>query len=126
MNRPRHAAIDQDLLAFARKLREDLTEPERFLWSILRNRRLAGAKFRRQHPIDPYVLDFYCNDARLAVELDGGQHNSEEGRTNDERRSLFLKRSGIKVLRFWNHEVFEDTEGVLDAIAWALSDAMSE
>lgn len=125
MNRPRHAAIDADLLAFARKLREGQTEPERFLWSILRNRRLAGTKFRRQHPIDPYVLDFYCHDARLAVELDGGQHNSEEGQTYDERRSLFLKRSGIKVLRFWNHEVFEDTESVLDAIAWALSDAMS-
>ena len=91
------------------------------MWALLRDRRLAGFKFRRQHPVGPYILDFYCHEARLAVELDGGQHNEPDERARDTKRSAFLEAQGIRVLRFWNNEVFQNTEGVLQAIYDALS-----
>ena len=119
----RRPPLDPDLLEFARKLRETQTEAEQFVWAILRNRRLADAKFRRQYAIDPYVLDFYCHEAKLAVELDGGRHNTVEARKKDDRRTRFLADKGIKILRFWNNEVFEETEGMLEAIALAIDEA---
>ena len=81
-----HARLPSDLLAFARELRQNETDAERLLWRLLRNRSLAGAKFRRQHPFPPYVLDFYCHELKLAIELDGGQHNLPEGRLHDKVR----------------------------------------
>ena len=117
---PRH------LLDFARQLRKDQTDAERLMWSLLRDRRLAGFKFRRQHPVEPYILDFYCHEARLAVELDGGQHNEPDERARDARRTAFLEDQGIRVLRFWNNEVFTNTEGVLQAIYDALTLALSQ
>src|SRR5947199_9497963 len=78
------------------------TEPERVLWRHLRNRNFAGYKFRRQHPFDDYVLDFYCPNAKLAIELDGGGHNYRTGQIRDRTRSEFLARHGVVVLRFWN------------------------
>jgi very-short-patch-repair endonuclease len=88
---------------------------------VLRNRRLAGYKFRRHHPVPPYILDFYCDAAKLAVELDGGQHNSEEGRAQDEIRTSFLASRGIQVIRFWNDVVLTETDAVLEAIHNALT-----
>lgn len=106
-------------VAKARSLRERSTEAERLLWSKLRDRRLAGHKFRRQHPIGPYVADFVCLAGNLVVELDGGQHGSHV--EADERRTRWLEHRGFRVVRFWNNELIENTNGVLRAIAEALS-----
>lgn len=75
-----------------------------------------GLKFRRQHPLPPFILDFYCRELLLAIELDGGQHNSEEARRYDERRSILLTQQGIHVVRFWNHDVLESLDSVVEAI----------
>jgi type I restriction enzyme S subunit len=121
-----HARLPSDLLAFARELRQNETDAERLLWRLLRNRSLAGAKFRRQHPFPPYVLDFYCHELKLAIELDGGQHNLPEGRLHDKVRTAKLAEHGIRVLRFWNHEVLRDTESVLEAIYQAIVERQEE
>ena len=104
----------------ARLLRHKAYEAERTLWRHLRNRNFAGYKFRRQHPVDPYVLDFYCAAAKLAIELDGGGHNYRTGQTRDRRRSEFPARRGIAVLRFWNHQIRQELDSVLQAIWFAL------
>jgi len=113
--------LSEDLKTFARELRQNQTDAENALWYVLRDRRMAGAKFRRQHPVEPYVLDFYCHDLKLAIELDGGQHNEDAGRAHDERRSAFLASQGITVLRFWNNDVFQQTEAVLESIFNAIT-----
>ncbi|MDP8243830.1 MAG: endonuclease domain-containing protein [Candidatus Hinthialibacter antarcticus] len=92
--------LNPEILEFARKLRQDQTSVENSLWRILRNRTLLNAKFRRQHPIPPYIVDFYCHEARLVVELDGGQHNSFKEIEYDKSRDEFLSEKGIAVLRF--------------------------
>jgi very-short-patch-repair endonuclease len=107
-------------LEFTRTLRTQQTDAENLVWSLLRNRRLGGAKFRRQHPLPPYVLDFYCHEARLAIELDGGQHLESE---RDTQRDAWLERHGIRVLRYWNNDVLAQTESVLEDIWRALQDA---
>ncbi|MGH8273942.1 MAG: endonuclease domain-containing protein [Gammaproteobacteria bacterium] len=98
--------------AQARALRSQSTDAERRLWYHLRAGRLAGLKFRRQHPLPPYVVDFYCDAAKLVVELDGPQHDEavDAGRTNA------IERTGIKVLRFWDNDVLQNTQAVLEAI----------
>jgi very-short-patch-repair endonuclease len=98
--------------ARARALRRAMTDSEKTLWSRLRADRL-GVSFRRQHPVGPYVLDFYAPMARLAVELDGGQHGTETGIAKDAARTAWLAARGIRVLRFWNNQVFENIDGVL-------------
>jgi very-short-patch-repair endonuclease len=105
---------------FARSLRKRATAPERILWRRLRNRNFAGYKFRRQHPLNPYTLDFYCPAAKLAIELDGGGHNYRVGRSRDQTRAAFLSDHGILVLRFWNHQVHRELDSVLQAIWLAL------
>ena len=90
------------------------------MWLMLRNRRLLDLKFRRQHPVEPYILDFYCHDLKLAIELDGGQHNEPKTREKDKKRAHFLEEQGIRVLRFWDHEVLQETEAVLEAICFAV------
>ena len=102
--------------AFAQRLRSDQTDCERLLWRQLRNRQLGGLKFRRQYPVPPYVLDFYCAELRLAIELDGGQHYADAAMQRDERRSRFLQEQGIGVLRFGNHEVLMQMTEVLAEI----------
>lgn len=104
----------------ARALRANGTDAEQALWSQLRSRQLAGRKFRRQHPIGPYIADFACVQAKLVVELDGGQHAQADALEHDERRTRFLQNQGWHVLRFWNHEVLAELAGVLQAIALAL------
>jgi len=106
--------IPRDLLHFARKLRKEQTDAETKLWHMLRDRRLAGKKFRRQHPIPPYVVDFFCNEERLVIEIDGGQHAKAKER--DEARTAFLEKHGYRVIRFWNNEVLKETEAVLERI----------
>lgn len=103
---------------FARQLRRQLTPQERRLWYLLRDRRFARFKFRRQHPVGPYILDFACCRAHLAVELDGGQHDARAG--YDARRTAWLRLQGWRVLRFWNNELMENEEAVLGKILEAL------
>ncbi len=98
----------------ARRLRRNKTEAEKYLWARLRNRQLAGAKFRRQVAIGPYVVDFVCFDAMLVVEVDGGQHAA--GREADSKRTEWLQSEGYRVFRIWNSAVLENAEGVLEAI----------
>lgn len=104
----------------ARQLRRDQTDAEQTLWARLRDRQLCGAKFRRQHPIGPFVTDFCCPKRKLVVELDGGQHAEEIAA--DQKRSRFLEAQGYRVLRFWNHDVLSDTASVLERIAEVLGD----
>lgn len=104
------------LIEFARKLQQDATDPEALMWGCLRDRRVNKCKFRRQHPIKPYILDFYCADLKLAIELDGGQHNSAEGKQHDKARDVFLRSQGIETLRFTNEEVMNHTDNVMDVI----------
>ena len=108
-----------------RYIRKNATDCERILWRHLRNRRFADYKFRRQHPIDPYILDFYCPAAKLAIELDGGGHNYPVGQIRDRTRSEFLTTQAIIVLRFWNHQVRQELDSVLRAIWFALQERCS-
>ena len=105
-------------LAAAQRLRRELTDAERKLWSALRNRQLNGAKFRRQQPIGPFIVDFVCQECRLVVEADGGQHADSPA---DERRTSFLESKGYRVLRFWNNDIQNNLDGVTQVIANALS-----
>lgn len=104
----------------ARKLRRNQTDAERKLWYLLRDRRFCGFKFRRQQPIGPYVVDFICFEKGLVVELDGAQHGTDEAVAYDVKRTAFLESQGLRVMRFWNHEVNEDIEGLSDTIGHAL------
>jgi len=97
-------------------LRRHPTEAEKKLWRHLRNRQISGAKFRGQQPFGPYILDFYCAESKLAIELDGGQHGMTKHTRQDEQRDEYLKQEGVTVLRFWNNQIFEEVEGVLDMI----------
>lgn len=100
-----------------RKLRRNQTDAERVLWQKLRNKQLYGMKFFRQYSVDAYILDFYCPNLKLAIELDGGQHAEDERREYDKHRSEYLKTHGIEVMRFWNNEVLSNMDGVLIRIA---------
>ena len=106
--------LPPDLKSFARELRESQTDAEAAMWYLLRDRRFFNLKFRRQHPIPPYVLDFFCQELKLAVELDGGQHNENENLKSDASRSAALASRGIQVARYWNHDVLKQTESVLE------------
>jgi very-short-patch-repair endonuclease len=96
----------------ARRLRKNQTDAERILWLKLRDRRLNGLKFRRQVPIDKYVVDFLCTDAHVVIEVDGGQHATAD----ETNRTKVLEAMGYLVLRFWNNEVHENIDGVLVSI----------
>jgi very-short-patch-repair endonuclease len=109
-----------DKISTARQLRRDQTDAERDLWRALRGQRFAGFKFRRQHPVGDYILDFYCAAAKLAVELDGSQHGLPEGLGRDAVREKFLVEQDIETLRFWNRQWREKREGCLLAIWDAL------
>lgn len=104
----------------ARNLRQLATDAEHRLWQRLRNRQVCGAKFRRQHPVPPYIVDFVCLEKKLVIETDGGQHIEQQ--TYDEKRTTFLEARGFQVLRFWNNEILTQTEDVLDVIFRALNE----
>src|SRR5688572_18697671 len=95
------------LKGFARQMRAESTDAERKLWFILRDRKLGGFKFRRQHPIAGYIVDFFCMEANLAIESDGGQHYDPEGLAYDERRTKVLAAQGVRVMRFQDDEVLK-------------------
>lgn len=107
---------EKDLTDLAKKLRHNQTEAESKLWQVLRNKQLEDFKFRRQQQIGSYIVDFVCLEKNLIIELDGGQHGEESGILKDKERTEFLNKEGFKVLRFWNNEIFENTEGVIDDI----------
>lgn len=102
----------------ARTLRKSETDAERKIWQLLRSRSLKGVKFRRQHPIGPYIIDFICINAKLIIELDGSQHLQQQ--TYDEQRTMFLEQAGYRVIRFWDNDVLLQTERVMQAIYDAL------
>ncbi|MCM1338831.1 MAG: endonuclease domain-containing protein [Muribaculaceae bacterium] len=100
----------------ARKLRKNMTEQERKLWQFLRKKSIDGLKFRRQYPIGNYIVDFICNEKKLIIEIDGGQHNEAQNITYDKERTEFLENKGYKVIRFWNCDVDNNIEGVYQEI----------
>jgi len=102
------------LTPLARELRKQSTDAERLIWQQLRDRRLAGFKFRRQQVIEPYIVDFVCLEAKLIIELDGGLHVEQQ--SADQKRTELLEGLGYRVLRFWNHEVMLETKSVVERI----------
>ena len=113
----------EELLARARILRRQSSEAENVLWRHLRARRLMGYKFRRQVVITPYIVDFACLEARLIIEVDGGQHSDQVA--YDARRTTRLEGLGYRVMRFWNHEVMNELQVVLEQMRTALIEAPS-
>jgi very-short-patch-repair endonuclease len=105
--------VRRQISPHAGRLRRDATEVEKRLWSVLRDRQLGGAKFRRQATLGRFVVDFLCIEARLIIELDGGQHSDEV----DAGRTAWLESNGYRVLRFWNSAVLENLDGVVRAIS---------
>jgi very-short-patch-repair endonuclease len=103
----------------ARKLRQSPTEAEKKLWDVLRHRQLEGFRFRRQHPIGKFIADFACTKYHLIIEADGGQH-ADNG--YDVKRTAWLKSEGWHVIRFWNNDILENTDGVLEAILKTLNE----
>ncbi len=108
-------------LPMARHLRSRMTDAETKLWWYLRNNQLGNYKFRRQMPLGPYVLDFACESRKLVIEVDGGQHCENH---YDQKRTIWLESKGWKVIRFWNNEVLQQTEAVLQTILKALSNPL--
>jgi very-short-patch-repair endonuclease len=104
------------LLAFAKDMRREATDAEKKLWRILRGRRLAGFKFRRQVPVAGFIVDFYCVKQSLVVEADGGQHNDADHQRSDARRTVKLAELGIRVLRFPDDEVLKFPDAVAESI----------
>jgi very-short-patch-repair endonuclease len=105
----------------ARALRKRMTDAERLLWRHLRNRELGGWKFKRQYPVGAFIVDFICLEKNVVIEVDGGQHAENE--ELDLQRSAYLNKMGYRVVRFWNNEVLQETEAVLEAIFAILVDA---
>jgi very-short-patch-repair endonuclease len=114
--------VSTRLRSHARALRQNSTDAERILWSELRANRLAGASFRRQVPIENFIVDFVCHAAKLVVELDGGQHFSDAQEVADARRSSVIEAKGFRVLRFSNHDVMTNRAGVLETIATVIAE----
>ena len=108
---------DRRTVRLERRLRGRQTDAERKLWFAVRDRRLSGFKFVRQEAIEPFIVDFVCREKRLIIEVDGGQHS---GNPSDVTRDAFLTGEGYRVMRFWNHDVLRNREGVLTAILEAL------
>src|SRR5580658_1104703 len=110
--------MKQKIKNYVRELRQNSTDAEKHLWYYLRAKRFKGYKFRRQHLIYPYVVDFVCLEKKLIIELDGGQHDDQQA--YDAKRTDFLQTKGYFVLRFWNNEVLQETDAVLNEILTAL------
>jgi adenine-specific DNA-methyltransferase len=106
----------------ARQLRTNSTDAERFLWRELRSRQLGGYKFRRQQALGAFIVDFVCLERRLVIELDGGQHAEPEQAMYDADRSQWLAQQGFRVLRFWDHDVLKELNGVKETIAKVLQE----
>ena len=109
---------DKPTLVKAKHLRRDMTDAERKLWSVLRGSQIEDAKFRRQQPIGPFIADFVCQEQKLIVEADGGQHAES---ANDVGRTAFLESKGYRVMRFWNNDILGNLDGVAKLIAAAVA-----
>jgi very-short-patch-repair endonuclease len=107
-------------MSLARHLRKNATAAERKVWRKLRNRKVAGYKFRRQHELGPYILDFYCPELRIAIELDGGGHGYVSRQLRDRERAKFLDKQGIAVLSFWNRQIYKEFDNFCDTIWFAV------
>lgn len=116
-NKNLHKYASPKIFEHAKSLRHASTEAEEKLWQALRNKKLNGLKFRRQHPIDKWISDFYCHEKKLVIELDGSVHNDKEIIEYDENRTKNLKELGINIMRFRNDEVMTNIEVVLKSIA---------
>jgi len=114
--------VSSRVRANARALRKNSTDAERALWSEVRDHRLNGAGFRRQVPIGNYIADFVCHAAKLVIELDGGQHFSDQAEKKDAARTTVIKANGFQVIRFSNHDVMTNRAGVLETIAAAVAE----
>ena len=110
----------------AHNLRKNQTPAEQLLWSKLRSRGLSDFKFRRQHPIDNFILDFYCSKAHLAIEIDGGHHLEKKNFARDKERTAHLNQKGIRVIRFWNDDVLNHLDDVIAEIDATLGEIIAE
>lgn len=114
--------IDPQLLEFAKTMRSNATDAEHLMWQLLRAKRFINLKFRRQHVIKPYIVDFYCHELGLVIELDGSQHGTDDGKEYDVERTNFLEALGLTVVRYWNQEVLGQTDVVLEDLWWRCSE----
>lgn len=106
----------KELKNFSRKLRSNLTDSEKILWSHLRRKQICGIPFYRQKPIGNFIVDFYAPKLNLVIEIDGSQHLEESQTVKDKQRDAYLNRQGLKVIRIANMEIFENIEGVMEVI----------
>ncbi|MCX6278471.1 MAG: endonuclease domain-containing protein [Bacteroidetes bacterium] len=114
-----------EMLRLARENRKQMTPAERKLWEHLKEKRLMGMKFRRQHPVSLFIADFYCHQAKLIIEIDGGYHDDQEQRELDEGREKELEDLGLNVIRFRNEEVERDVFGVVERIKRVLQETQA-
>ena len=112
--------MNSQLLQFAKSMRHAATDAENLLWQLLRAKRFMELKFRRQHVIKPYIVDFYCHELGLVIELDGSQHGTDDAIEYDAERTKFLEALGFVVVRYWNHDVLGRTDVVLENL-WNIS-----
>ncbi len=110
-----------EIFALGRKLRKQLTVAEKILWRELRGKKVNGLRFRRQHPISRFVVDFYCHEKKLVIELDGEIHDTKEAKEKDESRTLALETLGLRVIRFRNEDVIDKLENVMEKIRLEIS-----
>lgn len=113
---PFYANMDPTMIGKARELRKNMTKSEQKLWQYIRKKEIMGTRFRRQHPIDRFILDFYCHAAKLVIEVDGEYHNEEDQHQYDEGRAHELKEMGSDIIRFTNDEVESSIDKVIDKI----------
>jgi len=114
--------LDPQLLEFAKSMRHTATDAEYLMWQLLRAKRFMNLKFRRQHVIEPYIVDFYCHEIGLVVELDGSQHRTDDAIEYDAERTKFLEALGLTVVRYWNHDVLGRLDVVLGDLWWICSE----
>lgn len=119
----RESPLDENLYrkktkldSFAKSLRRELTPAERLMWSLLRDKKFMGLKFRRQHVIQGYIIDFYCVEKEIGIELDGGQHNDDMTAEYDALRTETLTKCGVRIIRFWNNDIINKTNDVLEML----------
>ncbi|MDH5761985.1 MAG: endonuclease domain-containing protein [Nitrospinota bacterium] len=116
-NLPPHIPYNKSLVPKAKELRNQLTPPERQFWKALRQMpSYKNHPFNRQKPLGEYIVDFYCHEYRLVIEIDGDSHGTEEAKTKDQKRTAFLESKGLRVVRFTNREVGRNIEGVMDSL----------
>ncbi len=113
---PMFYSASPEIFRRASELRKNMTKAESILWSALRRKQLYGKRFRRQHPMDKFIVDFYCHECKLIIEVDGGIHNLPEQREHDEGRAYELKQLGLKIIRFTNDQVIYNLTETLEEI----------